>query len=109
MPLSGRSIPERSAFESGTDKTVMIRPTFVVVALGVLVSGLGWLTVGTASAETKAERERAAAELVAEALFGEIYGKDSQRGGSSQSRLGKLWPAVASRKGLDKFEDFRET
>lgn len=57
----------------------MSRPTFAVVAAGVVLSGLGWLTVGTASAATKAEREQAAEELVAEALFHEIYGKDAKR------------------------------
>lgn len=68
----------------------MIRPTFVVVALGVLASGMGWLTVGTASAETKAERTRAACELVAEALFCEVYGKDAQRNDFLESALDKM-------------------
>lgn len=57
----------------------MRRLTFAGVTLGVLLSGIGWLTVGTASGATKAERTRAAGELVAEALFCEVYGKDSRR------------------------------
>jgi len=52
---------------------------FAAALFGALLSAGGWLTPGHASAATKAERTRAATEQVAEALFCEIYGKDSQR------------------------------
>lgn len=68
----------------------MRRLTLVLLALGVVLSGVGWLTVSVASAETKAERQRAAAELVAEALFCEVYGKDAQRNELLESALDKV-------------------
>lgn len=52
---------------------------FAVALLGALLSEAGWLGGTAASAATKAERHRAAAELVSEALFHEIYGQDSKR------------------------------
>lgn len=43
-------------------------------------SVLNFFGIGVASASTKAERTRAAGELVREALHGEIYGMNSRRG-----------------------------
>jgi hypothetical protein len=52
---------------------------FAAALFGAMLSAGVWLTAGHVSAATKAERTRAATEQVAEALFSEIYGQDSQR------------------------------
>lgn len=67
----------------------MKRPV-VTLAVSAVLAAIGYMPVTIASAATKAERARAAAEMVAEALHHEIYGLDSRRSEFLASALEQL-------------------
>lgn len=66
-------------FTLEAEESVMYRPVLILVVLLGTTCGIGGWSSSTASAETKAPRNREAAEKVVEALRHGIEGEDSER------------------------------